>query len=133
MPGTVSARALWKIARSGHPTARLRATRDGLAAIRLHLGAAALDTGLLDILAGGDATTADLARGLGAVDEDLLVAFLRVVASAGLVNGGEGRPWHLTARGRAVVDDELVRATYAAFSGLHTDIYRQMRPMLTDG
>ncbi len=133
MPGMVNPGALWKIVRAGHPRARLRATRDGLAAVRIQLGAAAIGTGLLDTLATGDATTAELARRLGAVDEELLTAFLRVVASAGLVSGGEGRPWHLTARGRAVVDDELVRATYEAFSGLYTDIYRQMRPMLTGG
>jgi 2-polyprenyl-3-methyl-5-hydroxy-6-metoxy-1,4-benzoquinol methylase len=133
MPGTVNPGALWKIVRAGHPRARLRATRDGLAAVRLHLGAAAVGTGLLDTLATGDATTAELARRLGAVDEELLTAFLRVVASVGLVSEGEGRPWHLTARGRAVVADDLVRATYEAFSGLHTDVYRQLETMLAGG
>jgi predicted O-methyltransferase YrrM len=125
--------ALWKIVRAGHPRARLRATRDGLTAVRLHLGAAAVETGLLDTLATGDATTAELARRLGAVDEELLTAFLRVAASVGMVSGGEGRPWRLTARGRAIVEDDLVRATYEAFSGLHTALYRQMATMLEGG
>src|SRR5687768_9944897 len=129
----INARALWKIVRAEHPRARLRATRDGLVAVRLHLGAAAVETGLLDVLAEGDATTARLAERLGAVDEDLLLAFLRVTASVGLLSGGEGRPWQLTARGRAVVDDDLVRASYEAFSGLHTAIYRQMASMLAGG
>ena len=133
MPGMINARALWKVVRAGHPRARLRATRDGLVAMRLHLGAAAVETGLLDVLAEGDATTARLAERLGAVDEDLLVAFLRVAASVGLLSGGDGRPWHLTARGRAIVDDDLVRASYEAFSGLHTAIYRQMPSMLAGG
>jgi predicted O-methyltransferase YrrM len=133
MPGMINARALWKVVRAGHPRARLRATRDGLVAMRLHLGAAAVETGLLDVLAEGDATTARLVERLGAVDEDLLVAFLRVAASVGLLSGGDGRPWHLTARGRAIVDDDLVRASYEAFSGLHTAIYRQMASMLAGG
>jgi predicted O-methyltransferase YrrM len=134
MPRMINAGALWKLVRAGHPTARLRATRDGNAAIRVHLCAAATETGLLDALATGDATTAELARRLGAVDEDLLVAFLRVAASVGLVSGGEGRPpWRLTARGRSIVDDDLVRAGYEGFSGLHTAIYRDMASMLAGG
>ena len=133
MPGMINAGTLWKIVRAGHPRARLRATRDGLTAIRVHLGAAAVETGLLDALAAGDATTAELARRLGAVDEELLVAFLRVAASVGWLSGGEGRPWHLTRRGRAIVDDDLVRAGYEGFSGLHTAIYRDMASMLTGG
>jgi predicted O-methyltransferase YrrM len=133
MPGLINPGALWKIVRAGHPRARLRATRDGLTAIRLHLGAAAVETGLLDTLATGDATTAELARRLGAVDEELLTAFLRVAASVGLIGGGEGRPWRLTARGRAVVEDDLVRAGYEAFSGLHSAVYREMATMLRGG
>ena len=133
MPQLINAGTLWKMVRAGHPRARLRATRDALTAIRLHLGAAALETGLLDALAAGDATTAELARRLGAVDEELLVAFLRVAASVGWVSGGEDRPWQLTRRGRAIVDDDLVRAGYEGFSGLHTAIYRDMASMLTGG
>ena len=133
MPAMINPGMLWKIVRAGHPAARLRATRDGLTAVRVHLCAAAVGTGLLDALAGADATTADLCRRLGAVDEELLLAFLRVAASAGLVSGGEGRPWHLTGRGRAIVEDDLVRAGYEGFSGLHTAIYRDLASMLTGG
>ena len=126
MPGMINARALWKVVRAGHPRARLRATRDGLVAMRLHLGAAAVETGLLDVLAEGDATTAELAERLGAVDEDLLVAFLRVAASVGLLSGGEGRPWHLTRprpgdRGRRPGAGELRGLLRAAHRHLPAD------------
>ncbi|TQN37372.1 methyltransferase family protein [Blastococcus colisei] len=129
----VNAGALWKVASGGNPLARIRATRDGLAAVRVNVGAAAVHTGLLDVLAGGDATTEELARELGAVDEALLLAFLRVTVSVGLLSRGEDRPWHLTARGRALVDDDVVRAGYEAFAGLHTAPYRQTAAMLGGG
>ena len=105
------ARTLLMLLRSGDLRTRLRVTRDGQAAIRLGLGAAALDTGVLDALAGGPATTAELARRVGAAGEDLLAAFLRVLAAAGLVREEGGR-WSLAAGGRTVVDDDLVRASY---------------------
>lgn len=133
MPGMINPGTLWKVVRAGHPAARLRATRDGLTAIRVHLCAAAVETGVLDALADGDATTADLAGRLGVVDAELLAAFLRMTTAAGLVSGGDGRPWQLTGRGRAIVDDDLVRAGYEGFSGLHTAIYRDMASMLTGG
>ena len=133
MPGMINPGTLWKVVRAGHPAARLRATRDGLTAIRVHLCAAAVETGVLDALADGDATTADLAGRLGVVDAELLAAFLRMATAAGIVGGGDGRPWQLTGRGRAIVDDDLVRAGYQGFSGLHTAMYRDMASMLTGG
>jgi SAM-dependent methyltransferase len=129
----IEAPAVWKLLRTGDLRARLRATRDGIAGIRLHVAAAALGTGVLDALAAGGASTADLARGTGASDERLLDAFLRVVAAAGLVRGGGGGPWRLTGRGRAVIDDPLVRASYEGFSGLHTAVYRDLGPLLAGG
>jgi SAM-dependent methyltransferase len=134
MSRMIEAPALWKVLRTGDLRARLRATRDGLAAIRLHVAGAGIDTGLLDALAGGRATTVELARQTGATDEALLATFLRVLASAGLVRGeGDGGPWRLTGRGRAVIDDPLVRASYQAFPGLHTALYRDLRPVLAGG
>ena len=89
---------------------------------------------MLDALAAGSASTAELARETGATDERLLETFLRVVASAGLIRGGgdEG-PWRLTSRGRAVIDDPLVRASYEGFPGLHTALYRDLGPLLAGG
>ena len=122
-------RVLVEVLRSGNLRARLRAARDGQAALRLQLIAAALDLGLLDALTGGAASTAALADRLGATDPDLLAAYLRVLAAAGLV-AGEGS-WALTGAGRAVVDDDQVRATYEGFGGYHTDLYRELRPLLS--
>ena len=124
-----TARTLLTLLRAGNVRARLRVTRDGQAAVRLNLGAAALRTGVLDALAGGPAATSDLARRLGVPEEALLAAFLRVLAAAGLVRDDGGR-WSLTAGGRAVVDDDLVRASHEAFAGFHTGLYRELGPLL---
>jgi 2-polyprenyl-3-methyl-5-hydroxy-6-metoxy-1,4-benzoquinol methylase len=130
--GTVEIPALWKIARAGNLRARMRATRDGLAAIRLHVGSAAVRTGVLDALAAGPASTADLARELSVADEKLLATFLRVASATGLVRN-DGREWRLTARGRAAVDDDHVRASYLAFAGFHTAVYRELDVQLAGG
>jgi SAM-dependent methyltransferase len=134
MARLVDPSALWKIVRAGNVRARLRANRDGAAAIRLSVAGAAVETGLLDALADGDVTTQALARRLGVVDEPLLVAFLRAVAAMGLASGGgDDGPWRLTAHGRAVVDDDLVGAAYEAFAGFHTGLYREMGSLLAGG
>ncbi|WP_232796976.1 hypothetical protein [Blastococcus atacamensis] len=73
------------------PGARLRATRDGQAAVRLHVAAAGLGTGVLDAVRDGPAATADLARSLGEVRKDLLEAFLRVLRGAGLIREEDAR------------------------------------------
>ena len=124
-------RVLVEVLRSGNLRARLRAARDGQAAIRLQLVAAAADLGVLDALAGGAVSTVALADRLGAPDPDLLAAYLRVLAAAGFITG-EGS-WALTKAGRAVVDDDQVRATYEGFGGYHTDLYRELRPLLSGG
>ena len=127
-----TARTLLTLLRAGNARARLRVTRDGQAAVRLHLGAAALGTGVLDAVAGGGVTTSDLARRLGMPEVGLLAAFLRVLTAAGLVREEGGR-WALTAAGRAVVDDDLVRASHEAFAGFHTGLYRELGPLLAGG
>jgi SAM-dependent methyltransferase len=124
--------AIWKIARGGNIRARMRVNRDGLAAIRLHVGRAALQTGVLDHLAAGRATTAELARELHLADEHLLDTFLRVAAATGLVRD-DARQWELTAGGRAAIDDDLVRASYLAFPGFHTALYRDLPTQLAGG
>ena len=132
MPRFMETPALWKVLRAGNMRARLRANRDGLAAIRLHVGGAAVDSGALDALAAGPATTSELAKQLGMTDGKLLATFLRVVAAHGLIRD-DGTQWSLTASGRAVVDDDVVRAAYQAFPGLHTELYRQLVPQLAGG
>ena len=133
MPRMFSTRALWTLARAGHLSARIRANREGVTAIRLHLTGAAVDTGLLDALADGGASTVEVARRMGVADEELLAAFLRVVAAAGLVTETDRGSWRLTGSGRAVVDDDLVRAVYQAFPGFHTGLYRDLPGQLGGG
>lgn len=87
MPRLIGTRALWTLARAGHLRARIRANREAVTAIRLHLTGAAVDAGLLDALTDGGTSTAELARRMGVADEELLAAFLRVVAAAGVVTG----------------------------------------------
>src|SRR4051795_1389847 len=124
-------RVLVEVLRTGNLRARLRAARDGQAAVRLQLVAAAADLGVLDALAGGPVSTAALADRLGGPDPDLLAAYLRVLAAAGFI-AGEGS-WALTKAGRAVVDDDQVRATYEGFGGYQTALYRELRPLLYGG
>src|SRR3954449_2448504 len=98
-------RVLVEVLRSGNLRARLRAARDGQAAVRLQLVAAgvgsrgvgraaggagplqlvaaAVDLGVFDALVGGPVSTAALADRLGAPEPDLLAAYLRVLAAAG--------------------------------------------------
>jgi SAM-dependent methyltransferase len=134
MSRMIEAPALWKVLRTGNLRARLRATRDGVAALRLHVAGAAIETGVLDALASGSATTAELARRIRVTDEPLLGAFLRVVASIGLIRGDRDQgPWRLTEPGRAAIDDPLVRASYQGFPGFHTALYRDLGPLLAGG
>ncbi|MGY1813734.1 class I SAM-dependent methyltransferase [Blastococcus sp. SYSU D00820] len=132
MPRMLRARAAWEVVRSGDLRGRVRATRDGQAAVRLHQVAAGLSTGVLDALAAGTASTAELATRCRWTDADLAAAFLRGLAAAGVV-AADGDRWRLTARGRAVVGDDLVRASHEAFAGFHTDLYRGLPALLAGG
>jgi SAM-dependent methyltransferase len=109
----------------------MRSAREGLTGIRLQLVATALDLGLLDALDAGPASTEQLAGRVGAVDQDLLAAYLRVLAAAGLITGDGS--WRLTRFGRAVVGDDPVRASYEGFGGYHTDLYRELPALLRGG
>jgi SAM-dependent methyltransferase len=133
MAALLSPRATWKLVRSGDLRARVRATRDGQAAIRVSLVAAALESGVLDALAHEAQTTAELIRRLGVSNEDMLEPFLRTVAAAGLIADGGATPWRLTPRGTAVIEDDLVRASYEVFAGFHTGLYREMPQLLAGG
>src|SRR4051812_12845640 len=132
MARLISSRALVQLLRAGDLRARLRATQDAQAAIRLQVVSAALATGVLDALAEAPSTTAELATRTGATDVDLLEAFLRVAAAGGLLRR-DGVRWRLARAGRAVVEDDLVRASYEGFGGFHTDLYRQLHPVLAGG
>src|SRR3954454_2040697 len=124
-------RVLAEVLRSGNLRWGLRAAREGLTGVRVQLVAAALGLGLLDALGEGPASTEQLAGRLGAVDHALLAAYLRVLAAAGLITA-EGS-WRLTRFGRAVVGDDVVRATYEGFAGYHTELYRELPALLRGG
>jgi hypothetical protein len=132
MARLISSRALVQLLRAGDLRARLRATQDAQAAIRLQVVSAALATGVLDALAEAPSTSAELATRTGATDVDLLEAFLRVAAAGGLLRR-DGVRWRLARAGCAVVEDDLVRASYEGFGGFHTDLYRQLQPVLAGG
>jgi len=131
MTGLANLRVLAEVLRTGNPRARLRAAREGLTGVRLQLIATAIGLGLLDALDEGPASTEQLAERLGVLDSALLAAYLRVLASAGLITG-QGT-WRLTQFGRAVIGDDVVRATYEGFGGYHTELYRGLPALLRGG
>jgi SAM-dependent methyltransferase len=132
VPRLLSPRATWGVLRAGDLRTRLRALREGQGGLRLHLVAAALSTGLVDALADGARTTADLAAELGAEDESLLEAWLGAAAAVGLLRS-DGTRWSLTRFGAALRTDDLSRASYEAFAGFHTGLYRDLGPVLRNG
>ncbi|MFW3172475.1 methyltransferase domain-containing protein [Geodermatophilus sp. CPCC 206100] len=132
MPRMVSARALWQVARAGNLPARLRATREGQTAVRLQLVSAGLRTGVLDAVAERPRSVEDLCEDLGIADAALLQAFLRVLAASRLVEE-RGGTWRLGRQGRVVLGDDLVRASYEAFGGFHTGLYRDLGEQLRGG
>lgn len=125
-------RALVKVMRSGDVRARLSAVREAQAAVRQATVAAGLHTGVLEVLAGGAATVEEVAGRVRATDLALLRAFLEVLATTGVVSR-TGDRFGLTRRGRAVLEDSVVRATYTAFSDFHTGLYRDLGTQLAGG
>jgi SAM-dependent methyltransferase len=121
-----------KLLRGGHARARLSAIRDGQAAIRVAAVGAGLDTGVLGTLHASPATAATVATRCGWVDADLVECLLHVLAGIGLVRVSGGR-WTLTRRGRAVLEDEVVKAAYEGFSGYHVGLYREIGQQLAGG
>jgi SAM-dependent methyltransferase len=123
---------VWSMVREGDTRARLRTLRDGQAALRLAIGAAARRTGVVGELANGPATTADLAARLAVEHDELLAPFLRVLVSAGHVRR-RGDRWELTGRTRRALRDDAVDAMYQAFDGYHTALYRDLPNQLAGG
>jgi SAM-dependent methyltransferase len=125
VPRLFRPRAAWALMRAGDLTARFRSVRDAQGALRLGMAAAAVTTGVVDALADGPATTAQLAVRVSAADADLLAAWLRTLQGAGLVSNAGDR-WRLTRQGRALHTDHLVRAHVEAFADFHTGLYRDL-------
>ncbi|SDM65130.1 Predicted O-methyltransferase YrrM [Geodermatophilus siccatus] len=110
----------------------LRAARDGLAAVRLAVGAAGLSTGVLECLRDGPADTASVRAQLGLDDAGLLEPWLRVLQAHGLVRASAGG-WSLSRRGRRLLDDAVLRGAYEGFAGFHTGLYRELPSQLRGG
>ncbi len=117
---------------AGHPRTRLAALRAGGRAIDVAMTGAALRTGILADLVEAPRTAAQVADLHGWVDVALAEAFLKVLASAGLLREDDGR-WVATKAGRRVAGDAVAAAVYDAFSGYHTELYRQIEQQLTGG
>jgi predicted O-methyltransferase YrrM len=110
----------------------LRAARDGLAAIRLAVGATGLSTGVLECLRDEAADTAAVRARLDLEDDGLLEPWLRVLQAHGFLRATAGR-WSLSRRGRRLLDDEMLRAAYEGFAGFHTELYRDLPRQLHGG
>jgi SAM-dependent methyltransferase len=125
---------LVKVAREGSPRARLRAFRDGRAAVRLAATRALLETGLIDALAGADAPrdAAALAADLRLTDVDLTRSLLELGEAYGLVRHATSG-WTLSRRGRSLAGDGTGRAMVEALGGYHLDLYRELPDQLRGG
>ncbi|MFD1505851.1 methyltransferase domain-containing protein [Georgenia yuyongxinii] len=124
-------RTVARLVGAGHVGERLRAVRDGQAAVRAATLSSALGTGVLEALRAGR-TTAELAADLAVTDHALLEAYLRTLEAARLVRTAGGRH-RLARRGRAVLGDDVVRAAYEGFAGYHTGLYRDLALQLRGG
>lgn len=121
-----------KAARSGDMRSRMRAIRDGQAAVRLAAVGAGLRTGALDRLLRAPSTTAQLAHDAGWSDDDLAEGLLRVLSAMGLARSAGGR-WELTRQARTLLEDDVARAMYEGFSDYHTGLYAGVEQQLRGG
>lgn len=121
-----------QVARAGARRFRIRALRSSVGARRAALTLAGLRTGVLDALADGDRTEAELVEQLGVRNAGLFAGWMRVLAADGLVRGTP-TAWRLSRLGRDLVADDTARAMVEAFGGYHTDLYRTLPEQLHDG
>jgi SAM-dependent methyltransferase len=118
--------------RAGDVRARFAALRSSREALRVAVAGAAVRTGLLEELLDGPASADELADRRGWADPSLVEAALKTFAAHGWVQQ-QGRRWATTDRGRRIVADDVVRAVYEAFSGYHTELYRDLDRQLRTG
>ena len=116
---------------------RLRAFRDGRAAIRMAATRALLESGLLDALdaldaSGGPGDAAQVTQRAGLTDVELTRALLELGDAYGLVRR-RATTWELTRRGRSLVRDATGRAMVEALGGYHVDLYRELPNQLRGG
>jgi SAM-dependent methyltransferase len=123
---------LIELLRGGDVRTRLSAVRAGRSAVRVAATGAALRTGLLDDLTRGPADAVGLAASRGWTAVDTLEALLQVLHGLGLVRR-TGTTWRLAPRGRRILADDVVRASYEGFSGYHTGLYGEIEKQLSGG
>ncbi|HEY0642345.1 MAG TPA: class I SAM-dependent methyltransferase [Nocardioides sp.] len=92
---------------------------------------AALRSGLLEDLR-RPADVEQLVAARGWSDASLVEAALQSFAAHGLVEARDGT-WRTSGRGLRLLDDEIARAAYEAFSTYHTGLYRDLDQVLTAG
>lgn len=124
-------RPLLRTLRAGDARGRLVALRSSRVALDVAITGAAVRTGLLQEL-GDPVDVSTLAARHRWRDPSLVEAALQSFAAHGLVEEQDGR-WRVARRGRRVLDDEVMRAAYEAFSGYHTELYRELDRSLTAG
>ncbi len=124
-------RPLLRTLRAGDARARVAALRSSRKALEVAVIGAALRTGLLEELQ-DPVSASDLLESRGWADPSLVQAALQSFAAHGLVEERGGR-WRTSRRGRRILDDDIVRAAYEAFSTYHTALYRELDRTLTTG
>ena len=125
-------RAAVAVLTAPHARARLQALRDAQALLRLTIGSAALRTGVLSALGQAPLTEEQLAERTGVTDVELLRPWLRVLEARRYVRQ-DGATWSLARGGRALLDDDVLRAVHEAFPGYHSELYRELPTLLAGG
>jgi SAM-dependent methyltransferase len=124
-------RPLLRALRAGDTRGRLVALSSSLVALDVAVKGAAVRSGLLEELE-RPRSVEELAAGRGWPDVSLVEAALQSFASHGLVETHRGE-WRTTRRGRRLLDDDVTRAAYEAFSTYHTGLYRDLDEVLSVG
>jgi SAM-dependent methyltransferase len=117
--------------RAGDTRGRLIALWSTRVALDVAVTGAALRSGLLEDLR-RPADLEEVAAARGWPDASLVEAALQSFAAHGLVETRRGK-WRTARRGRRLLDDELTRAAYEAFSTYHTGLYRDLDEVLSMG
>jgi len=124
-------RPLLRTLRAGDTRGRLFALSSTRVALDVAVKGAAIRSGLLEELKrpkGVDELTANRDW----ADASLVEAALQSFASHGLVETHRGK-WRLASGGSRLLNDELTRAAYEAFSTYHTSLYRDLEEVLASG
>jgi phospholipid N-methyltransferase len=124
-------RPLLRTLLEGDTRGRLIALLSTRVALDVAVKGAAVRSGLLEDLRRPTGVD-ELAAARGWPNASLVEAALQSFAAHGLVDTRRGK-WCVAVRGRRLLDDELTRAAYEAFSTYHTGLYRDLSQVLAVG